>query len=166
VSTLATREVRNRGLGSALRYKGREGMWTWMLHRATGLGVLLFLVIHVIETAAVIYSPAFYDSALQIYKSPLFRFAELLIFFSVLFHAVNGLRIAVQDFWPYVMQRQRQLAWATGLAVGVAMIPITWIMIAPLLGLKQEPGTQRHLARCEQFPTAPACQPHGPEESP
>src|SRR5690606_39265823 len=103
------KSVRNRGLTTAIRYRGREGMWTWMLHRATGLGVLFFLIIHVVETAAIIYSPAFYDEALELYKNPLFRLAELLIFFSVLFHAANGLRIIVQDFWPLVMQRQRQL---------------------------------------------------------
>ena len=39
---------------SGLRYKGREGMWTWILHRVTGLGVLLFLVIHVVETALIL----------------------------------------------------------------------------------------------------------------
>jgi succinate dehydrogenase / fumarate reductase, cytochrome b subunit len=155
-----TTAVRNRGLTTALRYKGREGMWTWMLHRVTGLGVLLFLIVHVIETAAIIYSPAFYDSALVLYKNPFFRIAELAIFFSVLFHAANGLRIVVQDFWPYVMERHRQLAWAAALVTLLAMIPVTWIMVAPLLGLAEEPGTRRHIERCEANPTAPACVDH------
>jgi succinate dehydrogenase / fumarate reductase, cytochrome b subunit len=150
-------EVRNRGLGTALRYRGREGMWAWLLHRATGLGVLLFLIIHVVETAAIIYSPEFYDEALRLYKNPFFRFAELLIFFSVLFHAANGLRIVVQDFWPHVMERQRQLTLAAGAVVVLVMLPVTWIMVAPLLGLAEEPGVERHLERCAAVPTAPAC---------
>lgn len=149
--------VRNRGVGTALRYKGREGMWTWFLHRATGLGVLLFLIIHVVETAIVIWSPEFYDEALVLYKNPVFRFAELLIFFSVLFHALNGLRIIVQDFAPYVMERQRQLAWTAAIVAAVAMIPVTWIMVAPLIGLADEPGTARHIERCQANPSAPAC---------
>jgi succinate dehydrogenase / fumarate reductase, cytochrome b subunit len=153
-----TTDVRNRGLMTALRYRGREGMWTWLLHRATGLGILLFLVVHVVETAAIIYSPEFYDSALGLYKSPLFRFAELLIFFAVLFHALNGLRIVVQDFWPYVMKRQRQLAWGAALVTAVVMVPVTWIMVAPLFGWAEEPGTQRHIERCLERPEAPACQ--------
>jgi succinate dehydrogenase / fumarate reductase, cytochrome b subunit len=141
-------------------------MWTWLLHRVTGLGVLLFLIVHVVETAAVVYSPEFYDNALRLYKSPLFRIAELLIFFSVLFHAANGLRIVVQDFWPYVMLRQRQLALAAAVVAGIAMIPVTWIMVAPIVGLADEPGTQRHIERCQQVPTAPACQDHAAEVSP
>lgn len=128
-----------------------------MLHRATGTGVLLFLVLHVLDTALVIYSPAFYDEALSLYKSPLFRFAELLIFFSVLFHAANGLRIIVQDFWPAVMERQRQFAWAAGVVVVLAMIPVTWMMIAPLFGWADEPGVDRHVERCREVPDAPAC---------
>lgn len=157
--------VRNRRLGSALRYRGGQGMWTWMLHRATGLGVLLFLVIHVVETAAIIYSPDFYDHALVIYKNPVFRFAELLIFFSVLFHAANGLRIVVQDFWPVVMLHQRRLATAAAVIVAVVMLPVTWIMVAPLFGLADEPGVERHIERCAVLPDAPACQLTGAEVS-
>ena len=84
------KDYRARSLGAALRYRGREGMWSWLLHRFTGLGVLLFLVVHVVDTGLVIYSPEFYDHALAIYKHPVFRIAELAIFFSVLFHAFNA----------------------------------------------------------------------------
>ena len=150
-------DYRARSFGTALRYRGREGMWTWILHRLTGLGVLFFLVIHVVDTGIVIYSPEFYDHALAIYQHPLFRVGELFIFFGVLYHAVNGLRIIAQDFWPYVMQHQRRLAWATAVIVGLAMVPITWIMIAPLFGWAEEPGVERHQERCAATPDAPAC---------
>ena len=159
------KENRSRSLGTALRYKGREGMWTWVLHRATGLGVLLFLVVHVVDTALIVFSPELYDEALALYKSPLFRFAEVLIFFSVLFHAANGLRIVVQDFWPAVMRRQRQLAWAAAAVVVLAMIPVTWIMVAPLFGWADEPGTGRHLERCRSATSAPACVLEGSAEA-
>lgn len=149
--------ARRTSLGNSLRYRGREGMWTWILHRLTGLGVLLFLLIHVVETATVIYFPDLYDKFLVGYKTGLFRFAELVIFFSVLFHAVNGTRIIVQDFWPYVMQRQRQLVWASAVVVVVAMLPVTWMMMAPMFGLAQEPGIERHRERCAAEPDAPAC---------
>jgi succinate dehydrogenase / fumarate reductase cytochrome b subunit len=149
--------ARRTSLGNSLSYRGREGMWTWILHRVTGLGILLFLIIHVVETATVIYFPATYDWFLESYKTGLFRFAELVIFFSVLYHAVNGLRIVVQDFWPYVMERQRQLVWASAVVVVLAMLPVTWMMLAPIFGLAEEPGVQRHRERCAQFPDAPAC---------
>lgn len=151
------KDFRTRSVGAALRYRGREGMWTWILHRVTGLGILLFLIIHVVDTALVVYDPSLYDAALELYKHPVFRFAELAIFFAVLFHAVNGLRIVVQDFWPLVMERQRQLAWATAVVVVLAMVPVTWLMVAPLFGWADEPGTGRHLERCREHAESPAC---------
>jgi succinate dehydrogenase / fumarate reductase cytochrome b subunit len=146
---------RSTSLGSALRYRGREGMWTWLLHRVTGLGILLFLVIHVVDTALVIYWPELYDHALALYKNALFRVAEVGIFFAVLFHAANGLRIIVQDFWPSTMLRQRQMAWAAAIVVLLAMVPVSYLMLRPLFG-GPEPGVERHEQRMRERGAAPA----------
>ena len=147
----SVRNVRNTRLSESLRYKGREGMWTWMLHRVTGLGILLFLVIHVVDTAAVIYWPGFYNKSLAIYRHPLFRLGELAIFFSVLYHALNGLRIIIQDFWPHAMRHQRKLGLAALGASVLLILPVTWIMMAPVFGLAEEPGVERHRARLERL---------------
>ncbi|HYJ78528.1 MAG TPA: succinate dehydrogenase, cytochrome b556 subunit [Longimicrobiaceae bacterium] len=155
-----------RGIWTALRYRGREGMWSWILHRATGLGILAFLIVHVLDTAVVIYWPDFYDHTLDLYRTPFFRVAELLIFFAVLYHAVNGLRIVVQDFWPAVMRHERQLVWAVAGIVGVAMLPIAWIMLAPMLGLAEEPGGERHRARAGTRVEAPAAAPRARPSAP
>ncbi|HEX8429913.1 MAG TPA: succinate dehydrogenase, cytochrome b556 subunit [Longimicrobium sp.] len=144
---MAVQNYQANGFGQALRYKGREGMWTWLLHRVTGLGILFFLLIHVFDTALVIYWPDIYDESLDIYRHPVFRLGELAIFFSVLYHALNGLRIIVQDFWPYAMRHQRKMAW-TAMGLSFALIlPIAWIMMAPLFGLAEEPGAERHRER-------------------
>ena len=37
-------------LTETLRYRGAIGQWSWVLHRLTGLGVLFFLTLHVIDT--------------------------------------------------------------------------------------------------------------------
>jgi succinate dehydrogenase / fumarate reductase cytochrome b subunit len=143
-------EFRARSLGSALRYKGNAGMWTWLLHRVTGLGILAFLIIHVADTAIVVYNPEFYDHTLDIYRSPLFKVAELAIFFAVIFHGLNGLRIIIQDFYPLAMMHQRRLAWAAAGITAVAILPIGWIMLAPLFGLRPEPGAERHERRMRE----------------
>lgn len=141
---------RGRSVWAALSYRGREGMWTWILHRATGLGILLFLIIHVVTTAMVIYWPDFYNEELALYQHPVFRLAELLIFFAVLYHAFNGLRIIIQDFWPIAMLHQRQLAYAAAGLTAVATIPVAWMMLAPLFGLAEEPGAERHRLRMQE----------------
>ena len=140
---------RNTGFGTALRYKGREGMWTWILHRATGLGILLFLLVHVVDTAAVIYWPEFYDASLNLYRHPVFRVAEVGIFFAVLYHALNGLRIIIQDFWPKTMLRQRQLVYAVTALTALTILPVAYLMLRPLWG-GPEPGEERHRQRVER----------------
>jgi succinate dehydrogenase / fumarate reductase, cytochrome b subunit len=137
-------DYRSTSLGAALRYKGREGMWTWMLHRVTGLGILFFLILHVADTALVVYRPDLYDHALALYKSAFFRFGEVAIFFSVLFHAFNGLRIVIQDFWPVAMRHHRKLALGAAVLAVLAFLPAAWMMLAPVFGLADEPGTARH----------------------
>ncbi len=38
-------------------YRGREGMWSWVLHRITGVAIFFFLLVHVLDTALVRVSP-------------------------------------------------------------------------------------------------------------
>jgi succinate dehydrogenase / fumarate reductase cytochrome b subunit len=37
------------GFLTLLRYRGGSGQWTWLLHRAAGLGVVLFLTLHIFD---------------------------------------------------------------------------------------------------------------------
>jgi succinate dehydrogenase / fumarate reductase, cytochrome b subunit len=147
-------DYRSTSFGAALRYKGRTGMWTWMLHRVTGLGILLFLILHVADTALVVYRPDWYDHALGLYKHPLFRVGEVAIFFSVLYHALNGMRIVIQDFWPVAMRHQKKLALTAAALTLVVFLPAAWMMLAPIVGLAEEPGAERHRQRQESAPAA------------
>jgi succinate dehydrogenase / fumarate reductase cytochrome b subunit len=80
-------------------YKGREGQYAFMLHRLTGLGTLLFLIIHILDTATVYYFPSIYEHAIEIYRHPLFMLGEIALVFSIIYHGVNGLRIIIVDLW-------------------------------------------------------------------
>lgn len=82
-----------------LRYRGREGHYSFMLHRLTGLGTLLFLVIHIVDMAAFYWNPEFFEDALALYRTPLFGLAEIALVFAVFYHGANGLRIAIVDMF-------------------------------------------------------------------
>ena len=45
-------------------YRGREGQWAWLLHRVTGVGIILFLFAHVVDTAVIGWGPAAYNRVL------------------------------------------------------------------------------------------------------
>jgi succinate dehydrogenase / fumarate reductase cytochrome b subunit len=55
-----------------------------------------------------------------VYESPWF---QVFIVFCVLFHALNGLRIAVLDLWPQLLEYQREALW------------LEWLILAPVYGL-------------------------------
>ena len=58
-------------VASGTLYRGREGMWSWVAHRITGIAVFLFLFVHVLDTALVRVSPDAYDATIATYKTPL-----------------------------------------------------------------------------------------------
>ncbi len=80
-------------------YQGREGHYAFLLHRLTGLGTLLFLVIHILDTATVYFYPSLYAHAIDIYRSTPFMLGEIALVFSVIYHGVNGLRLVITDLW-------------------------------------------------------------------
>lgn len=80
-------------------YRGREGMWSWVFHRITGIGIYFFLLVHVLDTALVRVSPEAYNIVIGHYQTPFMGVAEVALVAAIVFHAFNGLRIILVDFW-------------------------------------------------------------------
>lgn len=119
-------------LNGLIRYAGREGQLSFILHRLTGLGTLLFLSIHILDTATVYFFPQLYSHAIDIYRNTFFMLLEILLVFSVIYHGVNGARIALFDLfspaqWNIEMQR-RSTRWALMIAI------LLWLPAAFLMG--------------------------------
>jgi succinate dehydrogenase / fumarate reductase, cytochrome b subunit len=100
-------------------YRGREGMWSWVLHRITGVSIFFFLFAHVVDTAMVRVSPDVYNTAVETYKNPIVGVMEIGLVAAVLFHALNGVRIILVDFWEKGALYQRQMTYGV---VGVFVI--------------------------------------------
>ena len=104
-------------------YRGREGMWSWVGHRITGVSIFFFLLVHVLDTALVRVSPGAYDAVMATYKNPVMAVLEAGLVAAIVFHAFNGLRIILIDFWKKGPKNQAKLLWGVvGLAV-IVMIP-------------------------------------------
>ena len=120
-------------LTETLRYRGAIGQWSWVLHRLTGLGVVLFLVLHVIDTSWSVFYPGLYEKAIAVYQTPLFTIGEFVLVACVIYHAYNGLRIAVFDFKPNWWRHQQNAAYAViGLTV-LTLIPTFVLMFAHVI---------------------------------
>jgi succinate dehydrogenase cytochrome b subunit len=110
-------------------YRGREGMWSWVAHRITGVAVFFFLFVHVLDTALVRVSPEAYDLVIASYKTPIVNLLEVGLVGAVLYHALNGLRIILVDFWAKGPKYQRQMLWAVVGVWVVLMVPGTFFML-------------------------------------
>jgi succinate dehydrogenase / fumarate reductase cytochrome b subunit len=110
-------------------YRGKEGQWSWIFHRITGVGVLLFLVIHILDTILVGWGPELYDKIMAIYRHPLFKLSEIFLFAAVLYHSLNGLRIILIDFWPSAVRHHKRIFYAMMAIFVAGLIPVSVIML-------------------------------------
>jgi len=110
-------------------YRGGEGMWTWVLHRITGVAVFFFLLVHVLDTALVRVSPEAYDLVIASYKTPIVNLLEVGLVGAVLYHALNGLRVVLIDFWSKGPRYQRQMTWTIATVWILLMVPGTYFML-------------------------------------
>jgi len=110
-------------------YRGNEGMWSWVLHRITGVAIFFFLLVHVLDTALIRVSPEAYNAVIGTYKTPIMGLGEVALVGAIVFHAFNGLRIILVDYWSKGTRYQRAMFW---------IVIALWVVV--MLGF-----TPRHL---------------------
>ena len=98
-------------------------MWSWVLHRITGVSIFFFLFAHVVDTAMVRVSPDVYNTAVETYKNPIVGVMEVGLVGAVLYHALNGVRIILVDFWAKGPRNQRKLMIGVGVIWVVLFVP-------------------------------------------
>ena len=114
-------------------YRGRQGQWSWLGHRVTGVAIILFLFAHVVDTALVGWGPSAYNRVVHVYQNPIVGLLELGLVAAVIYHALNGIRIMIIDFWPKASDWQRQLSYGTLTLFVASMLPIAVVMIRHIL---------------------------------
>jgi len=98
-------------------------MWSWVAHRITGILIFFFLFAHVIDTAMVRVSPSAYNSAVDTYKNPVVGLMEVGLVAAVVYHALNGIRVLLIDFWSRGPRLQRQMSYGVVVLWVVLMVP-------------------------------------------
>lgn len=104
-------------------YRGQYGMWSWVAHRITGVAIFFFLLDHVLDTALVRVSPEAYNAVMATYKNPIMGLGEAGLVAAIVYHAFNGLRIILIDFWKGGTKNQKGLLWGVIALWVIVMIP-------------------------------------------
>ena len=115
----------------AVTYRGREGQIAWMLHRIAGVGVFIFLAGHIFDIFLMAFGPEVFDTLLFFYHQFLFKLMIIFgLYLGVLYHALNGIRVVIIDFWPSMNKHQAGL-WRVQMVIfALAYIPSAAIMLS------------------------------------
>ena len=118
--------------GRGTLYRGNEGMWSWVIHRITGVVIFFFLLVHVLDTSLVRVSPEAYNAVLGTYKNPLMAVGEVGLVGAIMFHAFNGLRIILVDFWKGGTKHHKKMLWTVVVVwvIALAAFAIRHLMLA------------------------------------
>ncbi len=87
------------GITGYIRYRGGAGHMTFLMHRISGIGTLIFLSMHILLESTAHYAPHLYNKLNSGLRTPSALAAEILMAFLVIFHGVNGYRIAYFDLF-------------------------------------------------------------------
>ncbi len=91
------------------RHDNRLGVWGWLgggrwgaerytyiLHRLTGLGILLYFLMHVVVTSLRATGTYLWVEGGFLHQ-PIFKFGEFLVFAAFGYHACNGIRLVLVE---------------------------------------------------------------------
>jgi succinate dehydrogenase / fumarate reductase cytochrome b subunit len=115
-----------------LKYRGGGPMLAWLLHRIGGLAILVFVGTHVLSSYFQYQLASELAQSINvIYESVYF---QVVLYFFILFHVINGLRIIILDIFPQALEYQREATW------------LEWLIFIPIYGLTVFLMLQQHFS--------------------
>lgn len=111
--------VRNLRAGIVPVYNGDVGQYAWVLHRVTGIGILFFLLIHIIDIMLIGLGRDVYDHTVEFYAHWFIIPMEVMLVGAVIYHTLNGIRVMAINFSSEGAIREKKAFW--------------WVMAATIL---------------------------------
>jgi len=113
-----------------LFYKKRSGSWAWILHRITGLGLVAYILVHIIALTGLVRGEAAFNEEMAFFSTPIFLFLEWLLCALVMFHASNGIRIIMVDFGSGANSHKKILVFVYMFTI-VMVLGLGYLIFAP-----------------------------------
>jgi succinate dehydrogenase / fumarate reductase cytochrome b subunit len=88
--------ARRRGIAGWFDPRGRRlGGWAFALNRLSGLGVLLYLYLHLMILSTLARGPEAWDAFVAIALNPLVLVMDVILLAGLLIHGLNGIRVTL-----------------------------------------------------------------------
>ena len=109
------------------------GTFSWLLHRLSGLMLLVYLFMHMWVLGSVNKSAAEFTARLKMVQYDIFHYLEIGLLLIIFYHMVNGLTITVMDFADISSKHRGLTIVSVSIFVILAIITLA-IIIPRLLG--------------------------------
>jgi len=107
--------------------RDRVGSWAFALNRLTALGLTLYLFVHLVVLYRLTQGESNWDSFIQIVRSPLYLALDVVLIFGILFHGLNGMRVALVGL-GIGARRHRTFFWILS-GIGLVLLFISaWLV--------------------------------------
>jgi len=112
--------------------------YLYILHRITGLGILLFLSLHLIMTTVFrIQGQSVWEATMSILHNPWFKIGEYLVAVAFVYHALNGLRLIIQELgfgmgrptppiYPYKDSLRKKRPWTIAMVAIIVILALVF----------------------------------------
>lgn len=109
-------------------YSGGSGQYAWVLHRASGIGILFFLLIHILDISLIGLGKELYDASVAFYAQPAILPMEVLLVGAVVYHLLNGVRVMTIDFISDGYRWERTSFVIVMLLTILLTLPSAWLI--------------------------------------
>lgn len=125
--------VRNLRAGIVPVYNGDVGQYAWVLHRATGIGILFFLLVHILDIMLIGLGRDVYDHTVEFYAHWFIVPMEVMLVGAVIYHTLNGLRVIAINFsYAGAVREKKAFWWAMGATILLTIPSAIIIVLAEL----------------------------------
>lgn len=108
--------------------QSRGGMWSWLLQRITAVLLIVGFASHLISTHIMAIGELTYDNIAHRLASGFFVAMDVMLLAAVLYHALNGARMVILDYWLSAKAQRRALSLALWLVGVAAFIYSLWAL--------------------------------------
>ncbi len=97
------------------------------MNRLTGIGLALYLIIHLIVLSTLLRGEAAWDDFVALAKSTPFLILDVILIVGLVFHGLNGVRVALVGT-GIAADKQRGLFWLL-MAIGVVITVVAAVLV-------------------------------------
>lgn len=107
--------------------KRAVGSWAFALNRLTGIGLTVYLFLHLAVLTTLLRGEDGWDAFIQLARSPFFLSLDVVLIFGILFHGLNGIRVALVGM-GLGARAQRTLFWVL-MVIGAVLLAVAGILV-------------------------------------